>query len=116
MARIIQSYCAGLSAEVYRIENRFFGESVTVAGLVTGGDLIEQLTAHRDTLGDALLIPAAMLRAERDLFLDGVSVDDVRAALGTEVRVVESGAEGLISAMCVPAHIENPEKGGGNEQ
>ena len=73
-----------LDIRVYRIENKFFGPEITVAGLVTGGDLIEQLRGKE--LGDTLYIPSVMLRYENDLFLDGVSTDDVERELG--VRLV----------------------------
>lgn len=53
------------------IKNNFFGGGVNVSGLVTGGDLIDQLRG--DDLGDRLIIPSSMLRFENDLFLDDVS-------------------------------------------
>ena len=82
----------GENVQVYAIKNDFFGHSVTVSGLVTGRDLINQLSS-RD-LGSELLIPANMLRADEDVFLDDVTVKDVEKALGVKVRVVEiNGAE-----------------------
>ncbi len=76
-----------LIGEVFAIENRFFGEQITVAGLVTGRDIIEQLK-DKD-LGDELIIPANMLRFERDLFLDDTSVTDLANELGVKVRITE---------------------------
>ena len=61
------------------IKNNFFGGGVNVSGLVTGGDLIDQLRG--DDLGDRLIIPSSMLRFENDLFLDDVSTDDVERDL-----------------------------------
>ncbi|MDR3643679.1 MAG: DUF512 domain-containing protein, partial [Clostridia bacterium] len=92
-----QKAIAGLECLVYAIENRFFGENVNVAGLVTGRDLIEQLRGRR--LGSELLIPAAMLRHERDLFLDDVSVSDVERELDTKVTPVENDGAQLLRAM-----------------
>ena len=60
------------------IKNNFFGGGVNVSGLVTGGDLIDQLRG--DDLGDRLIITSSMLRFENDLFLDDVSTDDVAIA------------------------------------
>jgi putative radical SAM enzyme (TIGR03279 family) len=77
----------GESAQVYAIKNDFFGHSVTVAGLVTGGDLIRQLRSK--DLGEELLIPATMLRAGEDIFLDDVTVGDVQRALGVKVTAVD---------------------------
>ena len=82
----------GGNVPVYAIRNDFFGESVTVAGLVTGQDLIAQLCGCE--LGEELLIPATMLRAGEDVFLDDVTVGDVEKALGVRVRAVDvDGAE-----------------------
>ena len=70
MDRVMQKWPAA-QIRVVPIKNEFFGESITVSGLVTGGDLIRQL---RDVPMDRLLLPANMLRQEGDLFLDDVSV------------------------------------------
>lgn len=78
----------GLEINVYKVENAFFGKTVTVSGLVTGGDLIS--TVKGKPCGAALVIPCNMLRHERDLFLDGVSVAEVEKQLGVPVLVAES--------------------------
>ena len=72
--------------QVVAIRNEFFGESITVSGLVTGGDLIKQL---RDVPMDRLILPANMLRQEGDLFLDDVSLEQVKEALGVPVTVIQ---------------------------
>lgn len=87
----------GMQIAVYPIRNDFFGESVTVSGLVTGGDIIAQLKGKE--LGEELLIPENMLRAEGDLFLDNVSVEDVAKALNVNVTVVEKGGYALCDAL-----------------
>ncbi len=84
-------------ADVYAIENDFFGHSITVAGLVTGRDLIAQLKG-RDLHG-RLLIPSVMLRAEGDVFLDDVSVEDVERELGVRVTVVSNDGAELLDAI-----------------
>lgn len=83
----LQSLCKTLSdavpaltVRVCPIVNRFFGESVTVAGLLTGRDVLEQLQG-RD-LGDELLFPAAMLKADEDIFLDDMTPEELSLALG----------------------------------
>lgn len=68
---------------VYPIFNDFFGHSVNVSGLVTGGDLIRQLKGK--PLGKRLLIPVNMLRHGEDVFLDDVTLSDVRRELGVAV-------------------------------
>ena len=78
--------------DVYAIKNNFFGDQVTVSGLVTGGDLISQLKGR--SLGERLLIPQNMLRAGDSIFLDDVTVSDVSRALGVPVVIVgQDGAE-----------------------
>ncbi len=86
-----------LSVNVVPIHNNFFGGSVTVSGLVTGGDIISQL--KEIDLGTELIIPDVMLRAEGDLFLDDVSVADVENALDIKVTVNERGGYALCEAM-----------------
>ena len=83
--------------DVYAIENEFFGPSITVAGLVTGQDLIKQLKG-RDLHG-RLLIPSVMLRAEGDVFLDDVSTEDVQRELGVELVVVQNDGAALLDAI-----------------
>ena len=84
-----------LTINVYRIKNNFFGESITVSGLLTGKDIIEQLTDKE--LGDALLIPANCLRADGDVLLDDISPEDISATLGVPVHPTENGAEAFIA-------------------
>ena len=86
-----------LSAQVFAIENDFFGHTVTVSGLVTGADLIEQLKVKE--LGEALLIPECMLRHEKDLFLDGLSPEDIAQALGIPVIPVQVDGDALLKAL-----------------
>ena len=81
----------GVMIDTRAIQNRFFGESVTVGGLVTGGDLVEQLRGA--DFGRALLIPRAMLKADEELFLDGMTKAEAEAALGTRILPVASGED-----------------------
>lgn len=79
------------------IKNNFFGGGVNVSGLVTGGDLIDQL--RDDDLGDRLIIPSSMLRFENDLFLDDVSTDDVEQELGVTLVPVNNNGNDLVEAV-----------------
>lgn len=87
-----------LSGTVAAIKNDFFGHTITVAGLVTGRDLVAQLKG-RD-LGDELLIPDVMLKYHEDVFLDDVSLDEVKEALGVPVTVVPA-ADGYDLLRCM---------------
>ena len=89
--------CANIKGRVYSIENDFFGHDITVAGLITGQDLIAQLTGK--PLGKRLLIPTNMLRHGETVFLDDYTVEDIEKALQVQViQVPQDGAE-LLFAM-----------------
>ncbi|MDD2361544.1 MAG: DUF512 domain-containing protein [Oscillospiraceae bacterium] len=85
-----------LNAEVVPVVNNFFGDTIDVAGLVTGQDLISQLEGKT---GDILLIPAVMLRREGDLFLDGISVGQAENSLGMRIIPVQPDGEALMNAL-----------------
>ena len=90
--------CGTIEGKVYPIVNHFFGETITVAGLVTGGDLIAQLRGRE--LGQRLLIPASMLRAGENVFLDDVTTADVERELGVSVTPVPQDGYQLLDAIC----------------
>ncbi|MBQ3229738.1 MAG: DUF512 domain-containing protein [Clostridia bacterium] len=97
LASLAMGKYKNLSVSVYAVRNDFFGGSVTVSGLVTGGDIIKQLKGK--PLGEALLIPENMLRAEGDLFLDNVSLEEVSNALGVPIIVNARGGYPLCEAI-----------------
>ncbi len=91
-----------LTINVSNIRNDFFGETITVSGLITGQDLIKQLQERKDkgeNLGDALQIPSNMLRMGEQIFLDDVNVRDVEQALGIKVVPMEPGGKEFIEAI-----------------
>lgn len=81
----------GLNIHVYKIVNNFYGESVTVSGLLTGGDIADQL--KEKTLGDNLLIPKNAVRADDLIFLDDMSLDELSSALGN-IKIDTVGEDG----------------------
>ena len=86
-----------LDAEVIAIRNDFFGEKITVSGLVTGGDLMQQLSGVPMA---RLLLPRNMLRQEGDCFLDDVTLDEVERTLEVPVTLVpETDGAALFSAL-----------------
>ena len=93
----IQEKYPGVSAEVYPIQNDFFGTSITVSGLVTGQDLIRQLTGRE--LGEQLLIPCNMLRAGENVFLDDRTVEMAEDALQISIDVVETEGADLVRSV-----------------
>ncbi len=82
--------------DVYEIKNDFFGHTITVAGLITGKDLISQLKDK--PLADTLAIPCVMLRSEGDLFLDSVSTDEVERELNVNLKVNDCTGGSLFSS------------------
>ena len=96
LAKKAEAAVEGLTVRVYRIVNHFFGESVTVAGLLTGRDVSEQLCGQ--ALGDELLFPAVMLRADGDVFLDDMTPEELSRRLGVPVRAVGSDGAELLRA------------------
>ncbi len=86
-----------LSVRVCEVRNDFFGHSITVAGLLTGRDMLAALSGT--SLGDEVLIPKATLRAGEDVFLCDMTRSELADALGTPVTPVESDGCALLSAM-----------------
>lgn len=82
---------------VYMIENRLFGESVTVAGLICGADLAEQLAGRE--LGERLLLPEVMLRHEKDMFLDSMTPDELEERLGVPLEFVPDDGYEFVDAV-----------------
>ena len=94
VSALIEKSFEGVKINVYPIKNNFFGERITVAGLLTGKDITEQLKGA--SLGDVLLLPSNALRAEGDVLLDDVSPEQISEALGVPVDVADSDAEKFI--------------------
>ncbi len=97
LASMLEARVPTLTVTVYEIENRFFGEQITVAGLLTGKDMYEQLCGR--ALGDELLIPATTLRAEGDLFLCGMTPCELSEKLNVPVRAVRGEGAALCAAL-----------------
>lgn len=86
-----------LQTELYPIDNEFFGEKITVSGLITGQDLTAQLEGKE--LGERLLLPANMLRSGEDVFLDDITVEQVTRTLQVEIDIVKSSGQDFIEAV-----------------
>lgn len=86
-----------LKCDVYSIRNDFFGETITVTGLVTATDIIKQLSGK--DLGTELLISSSMLRRDTDIFLDDLTVSDVENKLNLKVTSVDNDGFALLDAI-----------------
>lgn len=101
---IIKHLAEGLSIKypnvkchVYEIQNDFFGQDITVAGLLTGQDIINQLKGQE--LGDYLILPDVLLRSGEPVLLDDLTIDDLQKALQKEIRIVKSDGASFIDTI-----------------
>ena len=97
MAERMEQVFPGLTIQVAAIRNDFFGERITVSGLLTGEDIIAQLKGKE--LGSALLLPQNVLRSGEDVFLDDVTVKQMESALQVPVDIVKSSGQDFIDAI-----------------
>jgi NifB/MoaA-like Fe-S oxidoreductase len=97
IADAVAAKCKNLTSHVYKIKNRWFGESITVSGLLTGRDIAEQLAGC--DLGERLLLPRNTLRAEGDLFLCGMSPTELEEALGVPITFVGEDGAAFVEAL-----------------
>ena len=87
----------GVKVHLYPIVNEFFGERITVSGLITGRDLIRQLKGR--TLGRRLLLPACMFRSGEEVFLDDITRQEVKTALQVQVDIVKSSGYDFVNGV-----------------
>ena len=97
MARRMQGKNPGLKIHTYCIRNDFFGERITVSGLITGQDLMAQLKDQE--LGERLLIPCNMLKMDEDIFLDDFTLDEVADTLQVPIDIVKSSGQDFVNAI-----------------
>lgn len=91
-----------VNIKVLDIRNVFFGETITVTGLIIGKDLVDQVCAYRDAgneLGDRILISSSMLRTGEEVFLDDLTLSEVIEAIGLPVVPVESGGDAFVRSI-----------------
>jgi len=101
-AKRLTGSVAGVEATVLPVENHFFGPSVTVTGLLTGGDIAAELEKYfRGKNGDdtIVVLPDVTLKADADVFLDGCSLKDIEAQTGRQLTVVENSARGFVQGV-----------------
>ena len=108
-AKQVMKQYPGRRIHVYPIENRFFGKMITVAGLITGQDLLEQLKGK--SLGSRLLLPEAMFRSGEEVFLDDISRTEVQNALQVRVDIVKSSGYDFVEALLHPVEETVPKHG-----
>ena len=97
MAEKLMGLFPGLTVRVYGITNDFFGEMITVAGLLTGQDILNQLKEKK--LGKRLLLSQNMLRAGEEVFLDDMTVEEMEKALQVKIDIVKSSGYDFVEAI-----------------
>ena len=102
------NWVVGVDEGKNRIKNNFFGESITVAGLLTGKDVLEQLreASEKGELGETLLLPKVMLKADEDIFLDDMTPNELSEALGVKIEFVGNDGAELLNTLI--GRCENP--------
>ena len=105
LARDVEKKFPHIKVHVYCIKNEFFGEHITVSGLLTGGDIIAQLKDKE--LGEELLLPCNVLKADEDIFLDDISLKGLSDSLQVPVNIIQSEGRDFVDKIIA---IEN----GGN--
>ena len=95
LAEQIREKYPKIQVHVYCIENRFFGERITVSGLLTGQDIREQLAGK--PLGETLFLPCNVLKADEDIFLDDISVSELSDSLQVPVDIIQSEGKDFVN-------------------
>lgn len=97
MIGTLQTKYPHVTVHLYEIRNDFFGELITVAGLITGQDLEAQLSGK--PLGSRLLLPCCMLRNGEEVFLDDVTLEELKETLQVQIDIVKSSGQDFIEAV-----------------
>ncbi len=86
-----------ITTHLYAIRNDFFGDRITVSGLITGQDLTGQLKGQ--PLGERLLLPCNMLKIGEPVFLDDFTLEEVENSLQVKTDIVKSSGQDLLDAV-----------------
>ena len=97
LAKKVTTKYTKVEVNVYAIENEFFGKDITVAGLLTGQDIIKQLRGKE--LGEYLILPSVLLRDDEDVLLDDLRISDIERELGTKIRICKEDGKSFVETM-----------------
>ena len=97
IANKVENSIKGLKINVYRVENTFFGEYVTVTGLLTGSDIIRELSGK--DLGDMLLLSKSMFKSGTDIMLDDITARDLQKKLKVKIQLVDTNGQAFIDTL-----------------
>lgn len=97
LAKDVTTKYTNVEANVYTIENEFFGKDITVAGLLTGQDIIKQLKGKE--LGEFLILPSVLLRDDEDVLLDDLRISDIERELGIKIRICKEDGKSFVETI-----------------
>ena len=97
LAKMAEQKYKNLKCRVYKIVNDFFGETITVAGLLTAQDIMAQLKDK--PLGTELLLTSSMIMRNSDIFLDDITIPQVEEALGVKIRLTDNDGFSLLDGI-----------------
>ena len=96
-ANKVKSINNNLEFEIYKIKNNFFGENITVTGLICGGDIIDQLKGKINA--ETILLSDCMIKQNTDLFLDDTCIPDVEKALDAKIVQVKNNGRDFVDTL-----------------
>lgn len=97
-ASVIENIVSGLKINIVGIDNNYFGENITVTGLVVGQDIKKKLLTLND-LGDYVIVPNVMLKEDENIFLDDTTLDELSKSISKKIIVSDTCAKGFINAI-----------------
>lgn len=101
-AKILENKFPGIEVNVEWIQNEFFGEKITVTGLITGSDILSHIGKLKEQnidLGEYILIPNVMLKNDEEIFLDDVLLKDLEKQIGVKIHITDNTAKGFIDGV-----------------
>lgn len=101
-AKVLEEKFKGIHINLVWVPNEFFGERITVTGLVTGSDILKHITKLKEQkadFGEYILIPNVMLKNDEKIFLDDMSLDDLEEQIGIKIKVTDNTAKGFINGI-----------------
>ena len=106
MAELIEEKFDNIKVNVYKIRNEFWGETITVSGLITAGDIIKQIGDKN--LGDNVFVTRSMMKADEEIFLDDITIDELSDILETEVVACQNEGQEFVDRI-LGIYVENSE-------
>ena len=110
-AKMVENKFTNTKVNVFTIVNEFFGEQITVSGLLTGRDILNQLSEHKEELGDRILLPANTLRSGEDVFLDDLRLNELSNELNVRIQVPKNTGESLLYNILFENHEKIDDNG-----